>query len=167
MKPKVKPDAERVRQLFNYDPLTGVFTWRNNAGRWGKIPAGTVAGSANGDGYLYVRVDGYSVQLALLAWLYVHGEWPDLIVDHRNTTKTDNRIENLRLADYGQSNRNRGVHKSNACGLKGVSKRGKVWRSVVYFNNETYQLGYFGSKEEAHAAYLEKARELHGEFAHA
>jgi hypothetical protein len=163
----LEPNLDRLRAFLNYDPLTGVFTRRVAADQGGRIPAGTIAGSPNGNGYLYIRVDGMNLPAARIAWFFIHGVWPDCIVDHENTIKTDNRIDNLRLASDAQSNRNRKVHGRNLCGLKGVSKRGKYWRARITVDRETISLGGFGSKEEAYEAYLAKSKELHGEFAHA
>jgi DNA-binding transcriptional MocR family regulator len=46
--------AERLHELLDYDPDTGVFTWLEKRGR---VKAGDVAGTLTDDG-VYIRVEG-------------------------------------------------------------------------------------------------------------
>jgi hypothetical protein len=46
--------AERLHELLDYDPDTGVFTWLEKRGR---VKAGDIAGTVTQDG-IYIRVDG-------------------------------------------------------------------------------------------------------------
>lgn len=48
---------------------------------------------------------------------------------------------------------------------KGVWRCGNKWRSVIYFNKQHINLGYFTDETEAAQAYNEKANELFGEYA--
>ena len=86
--------AERLRELLNYDPLTGVFSWRVN-GR-GRSGVGTVAGGSN---HKRIAIDKKEYFVHRLAWLYVHGCWPTEDIDHINGDPSDNRIANLREAN--------------------------------------------------------------------
>ena len=82
--------AERLREVLDYDPDTGVFTRKVRTAS--SVKVGDVAGSLNGKGYIRIRVDGRLYFAHRLAWLYVHGEWPVDQVDHINGIKNDNRI---------------------------------------------------------------------------
>lgn len=91
-----------------------------------------------------------------------------LEADHKNCIRHDNRKVNLRVATRGQNVRNRGLHRNNTTGFKGVyyypaSKR--PYQAKVMLNRVEYRLGWFLTKEEAAIAYDRKALELHGEFA--
>jgi hypothetical protein len=89
-------------------------------------------------------------------------------IDHRNPSESlDNRKSNLRDASTSQNGFNRGVQKNNKAGLKGVGVRKdrRGYRSRITFQGEELHLGTFDTKEEAHAVYVAKAKELHGEFA--
>lgn len=85
--------AERVRELLNYDPETGVFT-RRTRGRG--IPLHGRAGSNAGAGYLHMRVEGCTYMLHRLAWLHYYGEWPKHNIDHIDRDRSNNAIQNLR-----------------------------------------------------------------------
>lgn len=68
--------AERVRELFHYDPDTGVFTRRVT--RQGlNARAGDIAGTRKPNGYLSIWICGANHAAHRLAWLYVHGTWPE------------------------------------------------------------------------------------------
>ena len=90
-----------------------------------------------------------------------------MIVDHKNGNKLDNRRKNLRFCTHAENMRNSKMPSRNRTGLKGVSfhKHIKKWIASIKFNGERTNLGYFTTPEEAHKAYCEKAKELHGEFA--
>jgi hypothetical protein len=85
--------AERLRELLDYDPKSGVWVWRISRKR---MRIGSVAGSINGDGYRRLMVDGRRYQASRLAWLYVIGSWPIAEIDHKNLDKADDRFCNLR-----------------------------------------------------------------------
>lgn len=88
-------------------------------------------------------------------------------VDHINGDPLDNRRVNLRLATSAQNTANRSRHKNNKTGLKGVCffRRDKKYVAHICVDGKRIHLGVFLTPEEAHAAYCEAAKELHGEFA--
>jgi hypothetical protein len=92
-------------------------------------------------------------------------------VDHINGDGLDNRRSNLRPCTRSQNMANRGRQRNNTSGYKGVSRSGRKWCARIYAPNpnggrsRALTLGRFDSPEEAHAAYCEAAKRLHGEFA--
>jgi hypothetical protein len=87
--------AERLRELLAYDAATGVFTRRVSLTP--SVRVGEIAGTAKGNGYRQINVDG-SIYLAhVLAWLWMTGEMPPKRITFRNGDKGDTRWENLRL----------------------------------------------------------------------
>lgn len=88
-------------------------------------------------------------------------------IDHRNLNTLDNRDDNLRYATPEQNGWNQGVRKNNRSGFKGVSfsaSTGK-WAAVIRHGRKQTFLGYFPTAYEAHLAYCEAAKRLHGDFA--
>lgn len=90
------------------------------------------------------------------------------IADHKNQNKRDNRRSNLRPATYSENGANRGLHRNNTSGFKGVCWNAgtKSWKAQIRCLGEHYYLGLFAAAEEAARAYDAKALELFGEFAH-
>lgn len=88
-------------------------------------------------------------------------------VDHINRDTLDNRRENLRLATHSQNAINRGKHRDNTSGYKGVSwfKRDQKWKAQIVTNRKHTYLGLFDNPIDAALAYDQAAKELHGEFA--
>jgi hypothetical protein len=99
------PDADRLREVLDYDADTGIFTWRVRLSPKGH--PGTRAGSVKPDGYRKIGIDGVQHSEHRLAWLYHYGTEPPPFLDHRNTLKDDNRIANLRPATMSQNAMNR------------------------------------------------------------
>lgn len=85
----------RLRQLFDYNPETGKFFWKESGkGRTLGEPAGSVD-----NGHMVLRVDGISHQQQRLAWIYVYGAVPEgRRIRFENEDSLDCRIGNLRLA---------------------------------------------------------------------
>lgn len=158
--------AERLRELLHYEPETGIFRGRVTSG--GRL-AGDVAGYCSHSGYVEIRVDRRPYYAHRLAWLYVYGIWPSGGIDHRNQIKHDNRIDNLREATGSQNGANTGKRIDNTSGFKGVSwsKQSRRWQAHIRSHGRSKYLGLFDTPEEAHAAYVEAAHCLHGEFARA
>ncbi len=158
---------ERLKELLNYDPDTGVFTWR--VWRGGRAEIGSKAGSIGATGYVYICVDQKSVVAQRLAWAMVHGELPTKHVDHINGDRADNRISNLRLAVRSQNNANSRLRKDSTSGFKGVSfsKKMNKWYGQIRVNGKLIYLGSYRTPEEAHVAYVAAAEKHFGEFARA
>lgn len=86
----------------------------------------------------------------------------DRQVDHIDGDRTNNRLENLRLATHSQNRRN--SRSRSSCGMKGVSRHRKRWSAKITIDGKLKHLGIYDTPEEAHAAYCAAAKELHGEF---
>ncbi|XNY05194.1 HNH endonuclease (plasmid) [Sinorhizobium meliloti] len=101
--------------------------------------------------------------------MYVYGEWPDRLIDHRNGDTGDNRLANLRAADRSQNGANSRVSRNKATGYKGAyleARTGK-WMAQISPKGKRLTIGRFDTAEAAHAAYMAKAREVFGDFARA
>lgn len=151
---------ERLKELLNYNPETGLFTW---LGKKSSQRLGRVAGTPNTDGYTSICVD-YRLYLAhRLAFLYMTGEWPKQQVDHINHSESDNRWCNLRDVSQSVNKRNsRGLQKNNKSGFRGVYKRGEKYRACTNLGGKTLNIGTFHSAEEAYKAYTDLMSTLRG-----
>ena len=165
MTPKRALTAEHLREVLNYDPTTGIFTWKKMDRRHWLL--GTAAGARHSGGYTRIYVNGQEYYGHRLAWLYVHGEWPPHQVDHINGVRTDNRIANLRLATATENHANTKLRVDNTSGLEGVCRHStsKRWRARLHCNGVEKHLGFFDTKEEAAEAYRRAASENFGQFA--
>lgn len=161
---------ERLKELLDYDPETGVFTWRVNRGY--TATAGAVAGYVS-KGYLMVGIDstghGRAFQASRLAFMWMTGHFPAADCDHADGNPLNNRWTNLRAASRAENQRNKRVQSNNVTGLKGVSlHRGTKWvaRIKVDVKKRPY-LGIFDCPAAAHFAYLVEADKHFGKFARA
>jgi len=84
-----------------------------------------------------------------LVWIYFNGEEPNGSLDHINGDRTDNRIENLRIASPLRNSWNR----INAKGYTYCAKR-KKYIAQIKENYKAINLGYFNTANEAKTAYL-------------
>jgi hypothetical protein len=155
--------VERLRELLHYDPETGDFTWRQD--RVAGAKAGDRAGWLANSGYITLRVERKQYLAHRLAWLYVTGEWPPQQVDHVNQNKVDNRWANLRAASHGQNVINRSYRRPKHNLPRGVRPAyGGRFEAWIGSKVNRRFLGSFDTADEAHAAYLQEARRVYGEF---
>lgn len=160
----IKLTQQRLKELLHYDPLTGIFTRRISLSN--RAPVGSVAGSLNNsDGYLYITVDAKREAAHRLAWLYVYGMWPTGLIDHKDTIRHHNWIDNLREADKSTNGANRGLNKNNTSGFMGVTKFRGNYLAKIKVNRKSIHLGVFLEAIEAAKAYDLAAVKYFGEYA--
>jgi len=156
---------ERLKEIVRYCPETGNFTWiMDRGGAWAGKNAGCRKNTKSG--YVSIRIDTLLYRAHRVAWLYVHGEWPELHIDHINGVRDDNRIANLRLATQQQNLYNKGAAKNSKTGVKGVCWDSSTNRYQVKIavNGRAKHIGRYDTVEEGAAAYAEASRKYHGEF---
>ena len=157
---------ERLREVLRYEPETGRFFWIEKPSESARCTVGDEAGCLEASGYIRIWIDGKRYVAQRLAWLYMTGEWPSHLVDHEDLDRANNSWTNLRAASNSENKANGRTYKKRKDLPKGVyTRRGKFGAQIVH-NYKHYSLGSaFDTPEEAHAAYLRKAEELHGDFA--
>ena len=161
----------RLHTVVDYDPSTGLFTWKvrplsefkslRACLAWNGRNSGKTAGHKNKiHGYIEMSIDSEKLPAHRVAWLYMSGVWPTLDIDHLNGVRHDNRISNLRVVSRAvnlQNVRGRGARS----GFTGVGRVGRKFAARICIDYRNIHLGYFETAEEAHATYLSKKREIH------
>jgi hypothetical protein len=153
----------RLRELLDYDPISGSFTWRVN-GRGRFMRKGAIAGAISKDRRRQICIDQKFYSAGSLAWFWMTNEWPPDVVDHINLDAKDDRWSNLRLATYSQNGANARSRRADLKGI-GFEKRTGRYIAQIKVNYRHMHLGTFDTTEAAHAAYLAAARRYFGEFA--
>lgn len=122
---------EYLKECLIYDKDTGIFThkerplhhfknshWMNN---FNSRHLNKQCHCIGCHGYIVIAVNGKRYLAHRLAWLYVYGVWPEIQIDHRDTIRTNNRINNLRESTQGQNRENvRTKQSNNKSGFLGV-----------------------------------------------
>lgn len=127
-------------QHLDYDPRTGLFTYKRNG----------LAAGCRWRGYIRLHVEDQIDLAHRVAWYFVYGYVPRLI-DHINCDKADNRIANLREATKQENALNRlSLYRNNTSGEQGVyqTKTGN-YKAQVRRNGKDVYLGTFTLKGEA------------------
>lgn len=140
---------ERVKDLLEYNPDTGVLFWRVNRST---VKAGMRAGWLNKTtGYILVHIDGRAYQAHRIIWTIVYGRWPQEQIDHINRDRADNRLANLRGASIAENAQNKSLYKNNASGYSGIGwhKQTQKWHVRLYISGKTKSLGLFKTLEDA------------------
>jgi hypothetical protein len=169
--PKELPPIETLRQLLDYDPASGILTWKprprdmfaNNDLRicntWNTRYAGKEAlGSVDsGHGYKVGAINGASYLAHRVAWTMQTGLSPKGEIDHINGNRSDNRFANLRDVTKSENQRNAVRRSDNTSGVTGVfwHKASGKWQATA--GND--RVGLFADKEAAIAARRKAIRE--------
>ncbi len=131
-----------VRNVFNYDPLSGILTWNDYPNR----DKGEVAGYPIDTGYLRVAFCSTAMTVQYVAWMYIYGYFPEEIIDHRDRVRDNNAIDNLQETSQHCNSRNHTINKNNKSGVPGVRK---IKDGCWYVSISRFYLGLFTTKVEA------------------
>ena len=158
------PSVDELKRLFNYDPVTGQFTWRVKPCR--HILIGSVAGTKTRLGYYDVRIERVPYMVHRLIWKIVTGQKPPDFIDHADRDGTNNAWSNLREATCSQNGFNRKLQK-NKSGAKGVrwNTSSRKWEAIIQANYKKHYVGVFDTIAQAATAADHARLNLHGEFA--
>lgn len=156
--------VDELRRLFRYEPETGHFIRLVSTSSNAK--AGSVAGSKNKLGYVYIRIGCASYRANTLAWFFMTGQWPPGQVDHKNCNRADDRWGNLRLASHTENTANAQLRRDNKTGFKGVRLFHGRFQVRVGAGGK-HHVGTFDTLDEARLAYIAAAKRLYGDFARA
>ena len=152
--------ADRLKQLLQYDPLTGQFTWLVTLSS--KRAAGRPAGGLDKNGYVVIGCERQEYKAHRLAWLYMTGSWPIADIDHINTVQGDNRWCNLRDVSHATNAENaRKARRANKLGLLGVSPSGRMFKAQIQHRGKQKNLGRYETPQIAHEVYVRTKRLLH------
>ena len=158
MKPLELPDYEVVNQLLNYNPTTGKFTWKKSQG---KRKAGAEAGYVRDKAYVVIRIKGQCCPANRLAYLLMTRTQPplDMVIDHKNEIKSDNRWDNLELVTIGKNS----CKKREPKCYQVNTRNGITWYQAVYtLDRKRYTCGIFKTAEEASKVGREARKKARG-----
>jgi HNH endonuclease len=148
----------QLRQLFDYNPETGLLIRLMRTNVRGPSRIGDVAGNYD-HGYIRLSILNKHYYAHILIWAWMTGEWPVSIVEHWDGNGTNNKWGNLRLA-------NDELNIANKVRIKhGVELHGRKFRARIIIDRVRYELGSFDNKEEAKAVYKEALIQSYGEYA--
>lgn len=162
--------ADRLRQLIEYHPDTGLAYWRvgvNLSGPGGLASKPEWRGTEKV--HIRIKIDGQYYTMGRIAFLYMTGEFPKNYADHKDRDKHNNRWKNLRDATPSQNAANSPAGRRKRDGLpKGVTRvlSRNTYEARICCRGNTELIGEYLTPEDAGRAYARRARELHGEFAY-
>lgn len=163
---KPLPSVERLNELFVYEPLTGDLRWKSIPNQFRRAKVGDLVGTIGAKGYRVVGIDRIYYLAHRIIWKMMTGADPVDQIDHEDTNRQNNRWANLREATNGPNICNSRLRKDNTSGVKGVcwDKSHKAWAAYIAAGDGHKRIGRFKIKEDAIAARLKAAEELHGQF---
>jgi hypothetical protein len=176
------PTPHFLRQILDYNPDTGLLTWKPRTpdmfkcsrrspewacNAWNKKNAGRIASSTHSMGYVQIGINGKDFLAHRVSWAIMTGSWPSAMVDHKDLNRKNNAWGNLREATDSDNKANAKGHSDSKSGIKGVHwyKQTQKWQVQIKALGKRYHIGYFKDIEEAKNAYNDAAKKLHGEFA--
>lgn len=153
---------ELVNRLFNYKD--GFLYWKIRKAMC--IQIGDVVGCAQKSGRKVITLNYTTYYSSRIIFLWHNGYMP-LIVDHEDRDCTNDKIENLRDADYAKNNKNTTSRKNTSSKYLGVyfSKDVGKWRAAITLDGKTLTAGSFELESDAALSYNRVAVKYHGEFA--
>ena len=148
----------KAQETFFFDETDGELYWKIRPSR--RVWWGDKAGCMNPIGYKVIWFEGKQYKTHNLVWNWHYGEVPEgKEVDHSDRDRSNNRIENLRLATPKQQLANQG-----ALGIRQQKKTNK-WEAQHALGGRLKYLGTFATALQARLAYEKATSAVEPEFA--
>ena len=117
-------------------------------------------------GYLYIKLGKKQLRVNRVVWMLERGDIPkDMMVDHINGIKTDNRLSNLRLVTAEENAQNvikkRPKHNLPPGVKEMTDRKNKRFYVSVSVKGKRMSLGYFETEVEAGQAYIDGKIKYH------
>ena len=143
---------EMLRARVCYDADTGYLFWIKS----GKLALHSIQSA----GYRHGWIFGVDQLAHRMIYLLHHGKLPKL-VDHIDRDRLNNRIENLRAADYHLNSANSAKVLEGSCPhVAGVFRNHGKWRARIMVDGKIHELGNFESMADAIKARKEAEKSL-------
>lgn len=111
-------DTTQLDENLRADFDAGLVYWkRSRRGINTKRPVGCL----DSNGYVKFQFQYKSTYVHRVIWALYYKQWPELMIDHINGVRNDNRLCNLRLATASMNALNGGLFSTNTTGVRGVS----------------------------------------------
>lgn len=140
---------DRLKHLLSYSAESGAFVWKNPTSN--RVKKGAVAGATLNTGYIQIKLDGRFYLAHRLAWLYMHGQWPEYEIDHIDGVRNNNAANNLRDVTRLENSKNKSANSNNTSGNIGVyrGKREGQWRAQIKVEGVVHFSEYFDNYDDA------------------
>lgn len=163
------PSQQVLKQLFDYNPETGIAIWLKRkpefinasseveavgkATAWNNRLEGKQLGTLDTNGYLKIAIFNQRFWLHRIIWKWMEGYDPDQ-VDHIDGVRSNNSWVNLREVSVKENAKNKRRLNRNTTGVTGVSicKRTGKYHTYIGHGDTRITLGYFADLESARNA---------------
>lgn len=147
-------EFELFSQVLEYDPNTGLVTWKISPRAQYKI--GDPAGCIGVQGYVIIGYKYRYMKAHRLAFFIMTGREPVGHIDHIDGVRHNNIWSNLRECTASENCQNVCIRKDNKSGYPGVmwDQGSGKWRAAIRHLGKAFHLGFHDTKEDAYAAYL-------------
>ena len=141
-----------LKELFDYKG--GNLIWK--VSRQGNKGINSIAGCLSKNGYIVISLNKKLQYAHRLIYVWHYGEISkDMLIDHINGIKYDNRIENLRTITHQQN-----LFNTKAKGYN-FDKNKNKFKAQIMVSGKRKHLGLFNTQEEASNTYLEAKKKYH------
>ena len=147
-------NEKNIKDIFNYQD--GELLWKIH--KKGNKGIDSIAGSFS-DRYKKVIYCQKSYQIHRLIWIWHNGDIPkNMVIDHIDNIKLNNKIDNLRLVTQTKNCHNRKGEYGVTKYYTNPKNTDKVkYRATLIENGNRHNLGVYNTEKEAREAY-EKAK---------
>jgi len=160
------PSQETLKALLDYDPETGILTWkardpsyfetRSACASWNARFSGRRAGWAtlnkkSGRKARCISLFEKSYHEHRVVWVWMTGNQPPEQIDHIDRNPENNAWINLRASDNSHNMKNKSMYRRNTSGFTGVywHSRDKIWEAKCRIDGKLINIGRYFCKYEA------------------